>query len=128
MKGVNDMPVEIKRAYEEKSEDDGVRILVDRLWPRGKSKEELGIDHWMKQVSPSPGLRKWFDHDPDKFNDFKEKYKDELHNDEEKAKALEEMKKIVIDHAKNVSLIYGAKDSTCNHAVVLKEILDRQRV
>jgi uncharacterized protein YeaO (DUF488 family) len=128
MKGVNDMPVEIKRAYEEKSDGDGVRILVDRLWPRGKSKEELGIDHWMKQVAPSPGLRKWFDHDPDKFNEFKEKYKDELHNDEEKTEALEGLKKIVKDHDKDVSLIYGAKDSTCNHAIVLKEILDRQQV
>jgi uncharacterized protein YeaO (DUF488 family) len=122
------MPVEIKRAYEEKSDHDGVRILVDRLWPRGKSKGELGIDHWMKQVAPSPDLRKWFDHDPDKFSEFKEKYKNELRHDEEKAEAMEELKKIVKNHSKDVSLIYGAKDSTCNHAIVLKEILDHQRV
>jgi uncharacterized protein YeaO (DUF488 family) len=128
MKGVNDMPVEIKRAYEEKSAQDGVRILVDRLWPRGKSKEELGIDHWMKQVAPSPDLRKWFDHEPDKFEEFKEKYKEELHNDEEKMKAMYELKEIVKNHSKEVSLIYGAKNRTYNHAIVLKEILDHQQV
>jgi uncharacterized protein YeaO (DUF488 family) len=120
------MPVNLKRAYEEKSEQDGVRVLVDRLWPRGKSKQELGIDHWMKQVAPSPDLRKWFDHDPDKFDEFKEKYKEELHNDEDKIEALEELKRIVKEENKEVILIYGAKDEKHNHAIVLKEILDRQ--
>ncbi len=123
-----EMPVKIKRAYEEKSDGDGVRILVDRLWPRGKSKEELAVDHWMKQAAPSPDLRKWFDHDPDKFDEFKEKYKDELHNDEDKQEALEEMKRIVKEEKKDVSLIFGAKDEEHNHAIVLKEILDRQQV
>jgi uncharacterized protein YeaO (DUF488 family) len=122
------MPVNLKRAYEEKSEQDGVRVLVDRLWPRGKSKQELGIDHWMKQVAPSPDLRKWFDHEPKKFDEFKEKYKDELHNDEDKTEALEELKRIVKEENKEVSLIYGAKDEKYNHAIVLKEILDRQQV
>jgi uncharacterized protein YeaO (DUF488 family) len=122
------MPVNLKRAYEEKSEQDGVRVLVDRLWPRGKSKQELGIDHWMKQVAPSPDLRKWFDHDPDKFDEFKEKYKEELHDDEDKTEALDELKRIVKEENKDVSLIYGAKDEKHNHAIVLKEILDRQQV
>ncbi|MEL3972151.1 DUF488 family protein [Rossellomorea oryzaecorticis] len=122
------MPVNLKRAYEDKSEQDGVRVLVDRLWPRGKSKKDLGIDRWIKQVAPSPDLRKWFDHDPDKFDEFKEKYKDELHNDEDKMEALEELKQIVKEENKEVSLIYGAKDEKYNHAVVLKEILDRQQV
>ncbi|MGR3766257.1 DUF488 domain-containing protein [Rossellomorea sp. NS-SX7] len=122
------MPVNIKRAYEEKSEQDGLRILVDRLWPRGRSKEELAVDHWIKQVAPSPGLRKWFNHEPDKFGEFKEKYKDELHNDEDKQSALKELKEIVEKEHKEVSLIYGAKDKSHNHAIVLKEILDRQQV
>jgi uncharacterized protein YeaO (DUF488 family) len=122
------MPVNLKRAYEEKSEQDGVRVLVDRLWPRGKSKQELGIDHWMKQVAPSPDLRKWFDHDPDKFDEFKEKYKEELHDDEDKTEALDELKRIVKEENKDVSLIYGAKDEKHNHAIVLKEILDCQQV
>ncbi|MBM7585130.1 uncharacterized protein YeaO (DUF488 family) [Bacillus pakistanensis] len=122
------MPVYTKRAYEEISEDDGVRVLVDRMWPRGISKHELKIDYWMKQVAPSASLRKWFDHDPDKFHEFKDKYKSELKNDEDKKEQLEELKRIVKKNEKKVTLIYGAKDKKNNQATVLKEILDRQHV
>ncbi|QUW21419.1 DUF488 domain-containing protein [Sporosarcina sp. Marseille-Q4063] len=119
------MPVNIKRAYDDISKKDGVRILVDRLWPRGISKEDLQIDHWMKEVAPSDELRKWFDHETEKFEGFKKKYKKELDDNNE---LMEELKDIVIKHKKNVTLVYGAKDEEHNQAVVLKEILDRQQV
>jgi uncharacterized protein YeaO (DUF488 family) len=128
IKGRDTMPVIIKRAYEEASKDDGVRVLVDRIWPRGISKQDLKIDHWMKQVAPSTQLRKWFSHDPDKFQEFKEKYKEELRNDEGKKEQLKELKRIVKKNEMNVTLIYAAKDKENNQASVLKEILDRQNV
>lgn len=118
------MPVAIKRAYDKPSENDGVRILVDRIWPRGKSKEALRIDHWMKEVAPSTELRKWFDHDPEKFDIFKEKYKEEIEGQE----ALQRLKDLTIQHKKQLTLVYGAKDEKHNQAVVLKEILDHQQV
>lgn len=119
------MPIQIKRAYEDVADDDGIRILVDRIWPRGVSKEKLHIDHWIKGVAPSTQLRKWFNHEPEKFAAFKNKYKEELHSEKEQSEQLEELKKIVIQHKKNVTLIYSAKDHEHNQAVVLKEILDR---
>ncbi len=122
------MPVNMKRAYTEPAKEDGVRILVDRLWPRGVSKEDLEIDYWMQEVAPSAELRKWFNHEPEKFETFKKKYKEELASDDEKKEQLEKLKKIVIDHEKHVTLVYGAKDEKHNQAVVLKEILDHQRV
>lgn len=118
------MPVKMKRAYDDPSKDDGVRVLVDRIWPRGKSKEELKIDHWMKEVAPSTDLRKWFAHDSDKFDAFKEKYKKELEDNEQ----MKELKELTIKEKKNLTLVYGAKDEKHNQAVVLKKILDRQQV
>lgn len=94
------MPVSIKRAYEKANKNDGVRILVDRMWPRGVSKEELEIEHWMKEVAPSNELRKWFDHDQDKFEEFKKRYKKELAEVEEAKKALAELKQITIEKRK----------------------------
>lgn len=122
------MPVNIKRAYEKAEKEDGVRILVDRIWPRGVSKEVLRIDHWMKDVAPSSDLRKWFDHDADKFETFKKRYKDELHEEDDAKQALEELKKITIKEKKEITLVYGAKDEKHNQAIVLKEILDHQQV
>lgn len=119
------LPVKIKRAYEEVEKEDGIRILVDRLWPRGISKEDLKIDHWMKEVAPSDELRKWFNHEEEKFDEFKERYKKELNEEED---ALDELKEITIQEKKKISLIYGAKDEKHNQAVVLKEILDRQQI
>ncbi|HLR10309.1 MAG TPA: DUF488 family protein [Sporosarcina sp.] len=118
------MPVSIKRAYEAPHDQDGVRILVDRIWPRGKSKEALKIDHWMKDVAPSTELRQWFNHDADKFEQFKEKYKEEIEGGE----ALKKLKELTVKHKKHLTLIYGAKDEKHNQAVVLKEILDHQQV
>lgn len=118
------MPVTIKRAYDEPKEQDGVRVLVDRMWPRGKSKEELKIDHWMKEVAPSSELRKWFNHEAEKFEEFKTKYKEEIEGKD----ALERLKDLTIKHKKDLTLVYGAKDEKHNQAVVLKEILDHQQV
>ena len=81
------MPVQIKRVYEDAEKTDGLRVLVDRLWPRGMSKEDAHVDEWLKEVGPSKELRQWFGHDPDKFEDFKKKYKKELKNNEEQQKS-----------------------------------------
>ena len=116
------MRICIKRVYEAASPDDGERILVDRLWPRGLSKEKAAIDIWEKDVAPSAALRKWFGHDPDKFDDFRNKYRKEL-EDNPAIKRLEDM----IHHLgkdKKVTLLFGAKDETHNQAAVLKEYLD----
>lgn len=119
------MPVNTKRIYESTNKNDGVRVLVDRVWPRGMSKEDAKLDHWMKEIGPSNDLRKWFDHDPDKYDDFKKKYKDELESGDQKEE-LEKLKEITKKHNKNVTLLYSAKDEDNNQAKVLKEILDRQ--
>lgn len=119
------MPVKIKRIYEEQADNDGLRILVDRVWPRGMSKEDAKLDHWLKEVGPSNDLRKWFGHDPDKFNDFKKKYKEELKSGDQQEE-LEELKKLTKKHNKKLTLLYGARDEKYNQASVLKEILDHQ--
>lgn len=103
------MPIQIKRIYEDYNKNDGVRVLVDRIWPRGISKEDAKLSHWMKEVGPSNDLRKWFGHDPDKFNEFKEKYKQELESGDQKDK-LAELKEITKKHQKNVTLVFSAKD------------------
>ncbi|TDM16843.1 DUF488 family protein [Macrococcoides canis] len=94
----------------------GKRVLVDRVWPRGISKEDADLDEWLKDIAPSSDLRKWFNHDPDKFSDFKKKYKDEL-KDNDAVKELKDMKGTIV-------LLYGAKDEKHNHAVVLKEFME----
>lgn len=94
----------------------GKRVLVDRVWPRGISKDDADLDEWLKDIAPSSDLRKWFDHDPDKFSDFKKKYKDEL-KDNDAVKELKDMEGTVV-------LLYGAKDEKHNHAVVLKEYME----
>ena len=121
------MPVEIARIYEEKKSHGNIRILVDGIWPRGISKEEAKLDYWLKDVAPSNDLRKWFNHDADKYEEFKERYKKELETGEQQD-ALEKLKKLTVKHQKNISLLYGAKDKEHNQAKVLKEILDHQKV
>ncbi len=111
--------IRIKRAYEASSEDDGFRILVDRIWPRGVSKEKANLDLWIKEIAPSNDLRKWFSHDPEKWNEFENKYKDEL---KDKKKLIDKIKKIEKDK-KRVTLIYSAKDKKHNNAIVLEHIL-----
>ena len=119
------MPVKIKRIYEDAVKDDGVRVLVDRVWPRGMAKEDAKLDHWMKEVGPSNELRKWFGHDPDKYEEFKKKYKEELTNGDQQEE-MEKLKKITKDNDKKLTLLFSAKDEKNNQASVLKEILDHQ--
>jgi uncharacterized protein YeaO (DUF488 family) len=112
--------IRIRRVYEEKSDRDGARILVDRLWPRGLKKEEVGAVLWLKEIAPSEELRRQFGHDPKKWEFFRQRYLEEL---EENREALQ---KIIDEAARgDVVLLYGAKDSEHNNAVVLKEYVDR---
>lgn len=111
--------VKLKRIYEKYEKSDGYRILVDRLWPRGVSKEKAALDLWFKDIAPSTELRKWFGHDPEKWLAFREKYKAEIEANKE---VFEEMKKIVKDK-KEVTLLYGARDEKHNEAVVIKNLL-----
>lgn len=122
------MPVQIKRVYEDEEKADGLRVLVDRLWPRGMSKQDAQVDEWLKEVGPSTELRQWFNHDPSMFNDFKKKYKEELKNNKAQQEELEKLKAWTNEHKKNITLVFGAKDEKNNQAVVLKEILDHQQV
>lgn len=108
----------IKRVYDPPSRTDGWRVLVDRLWPRGISKERARLDAWAKEVAPSAALRAWFGHDPQKWQLFRKKYRAEL----EKNPAVDEMKKMIRAHA-TVTLVYGARDATHNQAVVAREFL-----
>ena len=116
------MKIKIKRAYEPSHKDDGVRILVDRLWPRGLTKEKASVDLWLKEIAPSTELRKWFAHDPDKWKSFRGRYETEIrHNDD--------LIKVLKDKAREgtVTLIYGARDQKHNEALVLKQFLEKNR-
>ena len=112
--------MKIKRVYEKPEKEDGKRILVDRLWPRGLTKEKAGIDLWLKDIAPSTELRKWFNHDPAKWKEFQKRYQLELENNKEQVSILNELFK-----KGPVTLVYGAKDREHNEALVLKEWLNR---
>lgn len=107
----------IKRAYDEPARSDGTRVLVDRVWPRGIGKDEAQIDWWAKELAPSAELRKWFDHDPAKFQEFATRYRRELEGNE----SLPKLEGLMQEG--DVTLVYGAKDEKHNQAVVLKELL-----
>ncbi|MUV37457.1 DNA-3-methyladenine glycosylase II [Lentibacillus sp. JNUCC-1] len=119
------MPVNLKRIYDDAEEKDGYRVLVDGIWPRGMAKEDAKINEWLKEIAPSNDLRKWFGHDPDKWEDFKSKYKQELESGKQQ-EALETLKQRTREHNKNLTLLFGAKDEQHNQAQVLKEIVDHQ--
>ena len=112
--------IKIKRIYEPASADDGKRIYIDRLWPRGMKKEEVKIDEWLKDISPSDSLRKWFGHAPSKYAEFKRRYKREL---EKHSEMLERIRKE--EKKQTVTLLFSAKDMEHNNATVLKEILSK---
>ena len=112
--------VKIKRVYEEPEKSDGKRILVERLWPRGFTKEKAGIDLWLKEIAPTTELRKWFNHEPSKWQEFQKRYQQELENNEEQVSKLSDQLK-----SGAVTLIYSAKDEQHNAAIVLKEWLSR---
>ena len=114
--------LKIKRAYDKKATADGKRILIDRLWPRGLSKAEAGIDEWLKELAPSTELRKWFGHDPGKWDEFRKRYLAEL-SDAEKVALLERIAKTA-EH-NTVTLIYSAKDTEHSDVKVVEAVLNK---
>ena len=116
---MSDTPsIQIKRIYEPPEDQDGFRVLVDRLWPRGVKKADVHIDLWAKEVAPTTELRKWFDHDPAKFDEFRGRYTKELQaNREETVNVLEKA------NGAPITLLYAARDPACNHAAVLRSFL-----
>jgi uncharacterized protein YeaO (DUF488 family) len=113
------MAVRLKRVYDPADGGDGYRVLVDRLWPRGVSKERAQVDLWLRDVAPSSELRTWFGHDPAKWEEFRRRYLDELRSLDEPIQALD----AVVEKEPTVTLLYGAKDTEHNQAVVLAEFL-----
>lgn len=115
------MEIKTKRVYDPISPDDGCRILVDRLWPRGMTKDRLGADEWMKDVAPSNELRKWFKHEQPKWAEFRRRYFSELDENPEAIKRLR-----LVAKKGPVTLLYAARNTEQNHALALKEFLARQ--
>ena len=113
--------IKIKRVYEKPSKEDGWRVLVDRLWPRGMTKEAARVDLWMREVAPSDALRKWFGHEPAKWTAFQKKYHAELAKKKDLLAELQELDK---KHG-TVTLLFGAKDELHNQAVALAEVLKK---
>ena len=111
----------LKRIYEPYDSADGKRILIDRIWPRGTSKTEAKIDLWMKEIAPSTELRKWFGHKRERFQEFSKRYVTELETEEQKQMLVREL--MAMAKKEKVTLLYGAKDQECNHAVVLRSFL-----
>ena len=112
------MHTKIKRVYLQPGEEDGRRILVDRLWPRGLTKEKASVDLWLKEIAPSTELRKWFGHDPEKWKEFQTRYRAELQQNTEQVSLLKQ------EAARGVvTLLFGAKDEEHNEAVVLQKLL-----
>jgi uncharacterized protein YeaO (DUF488 family) len=116
------MDVRLKRAYDPAEPRDGYRVLVDRLWPRGVSKERARLDEWARELAPSAELRTWFGHDPERFAEFERRYRAELTAHEEK---LDELRRRAREGA--LTLVYGARDEVHNDAVVLAELLREHR-
>lgn len=111
--------IKIKRVYEKAAKEDGWRVLVDRLWPRGVTKDAARLDAWMKDVAPSNSLRSWFGHEPEKWDGFQQRYRGEL---AEKKEMVAELRKMAKEH-ETLTLLFGAKDEEHNQAVVLADIL-----
>jgi uncharacterized protein YeaO (DUF488 family) len=114
--------IRLKRAYEPPSEEDGLRILVERLWPRGLSKEKAAIDLWLKEIAPSPELRKWYGHDLAKWQEFRRRYLAEIGSNGE---VLSDLKRRLNEGP--VTFVYAAKDESHNSALVLKEFLEEAK-
>jgi uncharacterized protein YeaO (DUF488 family) len=116
------MNIKIKRVYESPDESDGTRILVDRLWPRGLTKERAGVDLWVKEIAPRTELRKWFEHDPAKWKRFRGRYQTELRNNDDLVRLLERKAR-----EGPITLLYAARDEKHNEALVLKQFLEKGR-
>ncbi len=111
--------IRIRRAYEPAARGDGRRVLVDRIWPRGVSKEEAQVDEWLKEIAPSNELRKWFGHDPERWEEFRKRYFREL---DARPELVQQLREWADGHT--VTLVYGARDTEHNNAVALKEYLE----
>src|SRR5688572_14866339 len=116
------MNIKIKRVYEQPDRKDGERILVDRLWPRGLTKEKAHVDLWIKEIAPSTELRKWFGHDPKKWKNFRRRYETEIRHKEDLMKVLKQKAR-----EGTITLIYGARDEKHNEALVLRQFLEKSR-
>ena len=116
-----DIKLKRKRVYEPASAADGTRILVDRLWPRGLRKEDAAIDYWFKDLAPSTALRQWFDHDVERWTEFRKRYRAEL---AEQPQALADLRSLA--RIGPITLLFGAHDETHNNAVVLRELLGKR--
>ncbi len=114
------LPIALKRVYDEPAADDGKRVLVDRLWPRGLSKERARVDVWLKEVAPSSELRKWFGHEPEKFAEFRRRYETELDAEVGQTKLAELRDMAQREH---ITLVFAAHDTEHNNAVVLRDLL-----
>jgi uncharacterized protein YeaO (DUF488 family) len=115
------MDIRLKRAYDAPTRTDGTRVLIDRIWPRGIKKTDAKIDLWLRDIAPSTELRKWFVHDPEKWDEFQRRYAEELQNAGEALETLQ-------NHCANgrITLVYAAKDTAHNNAVVLEHILQQR--
>lgn len=114
------MPIRLKRIYESAADDDGYRVLVDRIWPRGVAKRDAALDQWCKELAPSKELRQWFGHNRDRWTPFCEQYRSELDQ------CAEETIETLREHARNgeLTLLFAARDTECNNAVVIKNYLE----
>ncbi len=110
--------IRVKRIYEPASAEDGTRVLVDRLWPRGVRKQSAALSLWLKDIAPSPELRQWFDHDPSRWQEFGRRYRAELHRNYETVGQLREILKLG-----RATLLYGAHDTAHNHALILADFM-----
>lgn len=112
----------LRRAYEQPTRNDGYRVLVDRIWPRGVSKDDAAIDHWARALAPSDDLRTWFGHEPQRWDEFQRRYRAELETHDDALDAL-------LDRVAQgrVTLVYGARDQQHNNAVVLRDVLEQRR-
>jgi len=114
--------LKVKRVYEQPADADGTRVLVDRLWPRGLSKQRAAVNIWLKEIAPSAGLRKWFGHDPSRWKEFESRYRAEL---DQNGAAVDGLRDLI--HKGRVTLLYGAHDEAHNNAMALRGYLDSER-
>ena len=116
------MDIRLKRVYEPPAAEDGLRVLVDRLWPRGLSREQARVDRWLKEVAPSTGLRKWFGHDPARWTEFRRRYSSEL------KEHREVLRDLLGEAPGTVTLLFAAHDEEHNNAVILRSYLRRLKI
>jgi uncharacterized protein YeaO (DUF488 family) len=120
----NTADVQVRRVYEPAESEDGARVLVDRLWPRGMNKDDAQLDEWCKQVAPSTELRKWYSHDPAKFDEFARRYRAEL-EESEQAEAVRHLRGLAVE--RRLTLLTGTRDATISEAAVLADLLKSPR-